>query len=124
MFASLALPALLVFFSEDGGLGCLLEAGDKRRPMTDMLVWTSLVYCVPSVYGLYAHQVRGEYIHTCHFFCESGSPAKVVFPYTGSFCGNSGGKVSFPPCGFASRSKLPESARRNLWKGDTSLPHC
>lgn len=23
-----------------------------------MLVWTSLVYIVPSVYGLYAHQVR------------------------------------------------------------------
>ncbi|CAM9745871.1 unnamed protein product [Pylaiella littoralis] len=43
-------------YRRDGGLGCLLEAGDKSRPMTDMLVWTSLVYCVPSVYGLYAHQ--------------------------------------------------------------------
>jgi len=26
-----------------------------------MLVWTSLVYFVPSVYGLYAHQVRDDH---------------------------------------------------------------
>ncbi|CBJ26889.1 conserved unknown protein [Ectocarpus siliculosus] len=43
-------------YRRDRGLGCLLETGDKRRPLTDMLVWTSFVYCLPSVYGLYAHQ--------------------------------------------------------------------
>eukprot|EP00903_Cladosiphon_okamuranus_P013319 g12414.t1 len=43
-------------YRRDEGLGCRLEASEKRRPLTDMLVWTSFVYLVPSVYGLYTHQ--------------------------------------------------------------------
>ena len=42
----------------DSALGCVLEASDKRRSVTDMLVWTSFVYVLPSVYGLYVHQVH------------------------------------------------------------------
>lgn len=50
-----------------------------------MLVWTSLVYCVPSVYGLYAHQVC-DYYNTKNVICDNGSPAEVVvFPPVGSF---------------------------------------
>lgn len=43
-------------YRRDSALGCVLEASDKRRSLTDMLVWTSFVYVLPSVYGLYAHQ--------------------------------------------------------------------
>lgn len=42
----------------DSALGCVLKASDKRRNVTDMLVWTSFVYVLPSVYGLYVHQVH------------------------------------------------------------------
>lgn len=38
-------------------MGCVIEEGDRRRGFNDKLVWTSLIYILPVVYGLHAHQV-------------------------------------------------------------------
>ncbi|CAN0001736.1 unnamed protein product [Ascophyllum nodosum] len=43
-------------YCQDSSLGCVIEDGDRRRPVSDILVWTSLVYMVPAGYGIMVHQ--------------------------------------------------------------------
>ncbi|CAM9813719.1 unnamed protein product [Discosporangium mesarthrocarpum] len=53
-----ALPYLCKcsIYRADPSLKCKLSPEDIQRRPSDMLVWTSLIYAAPCVYGIYTHQ--------------------------------------------------------------------